>query len=80
MILELFRLDNGQRFAISRHPVSDQWGWILECMNEEFPRWWTVDVDTAEQENGDEIINYDGEPKAVLRFSVERPILARRVA
>lgn len=70
MICELVRFDNQQRFAISRSHKSDLWGWILECLNEEFPHWWCDDVDTIPQDDGDELITINGEPKAILRYRV----------
>lgn len=70
MITELHRADNNKLFAIQRSHVSDLWGWITECLQEEFPHWWCDDVDTIELEDGSELIMINSEPKAILRYRV----------
>lgn len=68
MITELLRADNNQLFAVQKSHVSDLWGWITECLQSEFPFWWTQSIDSIEQEDGSELLTIDGVPKAVLRF------------
>ena len=67
MITEIFRLDTGKRFA---HSSTGRWSWVLEVMQEEFPHWWTDDVDTVELDTGDQILTVGGEAKALLRYRV----------
>ncbi|HEX5242814.1 MAG TPA: hypothetical protein VFW23_06075 [Tepidisphaeraceae bacterium] len=70
MITELYRADNNTRFALRSGHISDRWGWIIECLQEEFPHWWCDDVDTIELDDGDELITINNEPKAVVRYRV----------
>lgn len=68
MIIELLRLDNNQRIAISRHHVDDLWGWAIESLLSEFPCWWNSDIDSSETPEG-EVLTIDGAPKAILKYT-----------
>lgn len=81
MKLSLFRLSDNRRFAhCYSATTSDIHGWGREAVVEEFDLWPNDSIDSAEDGDGNEIVRINDEPVAILRFSVEQPILARRVA